>query len=143
VESYEEDQMMHPEFRLDLIHEGTHRLEQAVERSRLLEGGATRLRTAEEAVVLRLCNVHDDDALEHLALLEGRSVPSGRFVLAEVKGEIVAALPLHGGEPLTDPFRHTAHLLPLLRLRAAQLQDQPRRIATAKAIAARVLHPAR
>jgi len=57
---------------------------------------------------------------------------------------VVAALPLGGGEPLSDPFRPTAHLLPLLRLRASQLEGQPRpRIEAAKAIAARMLHPAR
>jgi hypothetical protein len=57
---------------------------------------------------------------------------------------VVTALRLRGGEPLTDPFRPTAHLLPLLRLRAAQLERQPRaRIETAKAIAAKMLHPAR
>ena len=74
---------------------------------------------------------------------DGRPVPRGRVVLAEVDGDIVAALPLGGGAALTDPFRPTAHLLPLLRLRAAQLDRQPRRIAAAKAMAARMLHPAR
>jgi hypothetical protein len=138
--------MMHPDFRIELIHEQQHRLEQTLDRSRLVNGAARRSPAPDEevAVALRLCSVHDDDALERLALLEGRSVPQGRFVLAEVGGEVVAALPLRGGEPLTDPFRPTAHLLPLLRLRAAQLETQPRaRIETAKAIAAKMLHPAR
>jgi len=134
---------MHPEYRMNLIHEQAHRLEQALDRSRLIDGAARRPRVPDEAVSLRLCSVHDDGALERLALLEGRPVPRGRFVLAEVDGEIVAALPLQGGDALTDPFRPTAHLLPLLRLRAAQLEDQPRRIAAAKAIAARMLHPVR
>jgi hypothetical protein len=134
---------MHPDFRMEMIHAEQQRIAQALDRSRLLERPATRPRPAEESVALRLCSVHDDDALERLALLEGRPSPRGRFVLAEVDGEIVAALPLRGGEALTDPFRPTAHLLPLLRLRAAQLDDQPRRIDAAKALAARMLHPAR
>jgi len=134
---------MHPDFRMEMIHAEQQRIGQALNRSRLLERPATRPRQAEESVALRLCSVHDDAALERLALLEGRPVPRGRFVLAEVDGELVAALPLRGGQPLTDPFRPTAHLLPLLRMRAAQLDDQPRRIDAAKAIAARMLHPAR
>lgn len=126
-----------------MIHAEQQRIGQAVNRARLLERPATRPQPTDEPVALRLCSVHDDGALERLAVLEGQPAPSGRFVLAEVDGEVVAALPLRGGRPLTDPFRPTAHLLPLLRLRAAQLDDQPRRIDAAKAIAARMLHAAR
>ena len=81
-----------------------------------------------EAVVLRLCCVCDDDALDRLAKLEGRPVSSGRHVVAEVDGTVVAALPLVSGELLADPFRATAHLVPLLELRARQLtaDDAPR-----------------
>jgi hypothetical protein len=133
---------MHPDFRMDLIHEREHALGQALRRARLLDELAAK--PSEEAVALRLCSVHDDEALERLAVLEGRPSPRGRYVLAEVDGEVVAALPLAGGKPLSDPFRPTAHLLPLLRLRASQLEAQPRpRIEAAKAIAARMLHPAR
>ena len=136
--------MMHPDFRLELIHERARRLEQALDRSRVRDGQPKPGSAGSDAIVLRLCNVHDDEALERLAMLGGRRVPRGRFVIAEVDGEVVAALPLRGGEPLSDPFRPTAHLLPLLHLRATQLEDQPRaRIETAKAIAAKMLHPAR
>jgi hypothetical protein len=65
--------------------------------------------------------VHDDDALERLASLEGRPLQDGSFVVAEVGGRLVAAAPLDGGFPLADPFAPTAHLLPLLRLRARQI----------------------
>ena len=136
--------MMHPDFRLELIHERAHQLEQALGRSRVDAGQGRRQAAPDEAVSLRLCSVHDDAALERLAQLGGHAAPEGRFVLAEVGGEVVAALPLRGGAALTDPFRPTAHLLPLLRLRAGQLERQPRaRIETAKAIAAKMLHPAR
>ena len=55
-------------------------------------------------------------------------MPFGRFVVAVIKGQIVAALPLAGGHALRDPFTKTEHLLPLLELRAAQLRDpEPRR----------------
>jgi hypothetical protein len=53
-------------------------------------------------------------------------VPRGRQLLAEVEGEVVAALPLAGGALLGDPFRRTAHFLPLMRVRAAQVQAPSR-----------------
>jgi hypothetical protein len=79
------------------------------------------------ALVLRLCSVHDDEALDRLAALEGQPPPAGRHLVAEVDGTVVAALPLGPGRPLADPFRKTAHLLPLLELRARQLAPTTRR----------------
>jgi hypothetical protein len=120
--SEREGDMMHPQFRIDLLHERQHQLELDIRRTNLLARPAVQAPVTDDGVALRLCSVHDDAALERLAMLEGRSVPSGRLVLAEVNGTIVAALPLNGGAPLADPFRATAHLLPLLRLRASQLE---------------------
>jgi hypothetical protein len=97
-----------------------------------------------EAVVLRLCCVCDDEALERLAMLEGRPVSAGRHVVAEVGGTVVAALPLGSGELLADPFRPTAHLIPLLELRAKQLgTDYPARGRFGILSAVRALTPAR
>src|ERR1700704_1374900 len=62
-------------------------------------------------VELRLCRVADDPQLEQLAKLEGRPVPFGRFVVAVIKGRIVAALPMGGGHALRDPFVRTEHLM--------------------------------
>ncbi len=115
--------MIHPQFRADLLRERSRRLEHDLYRARLLADRSRPAPRTGEAVALRLCSVHDDAALDRLARLEGRPVPCGRFVLAEVNGTVVAALPLGGGAPLADPFRPTAHLLPLLRLRAAQLEQ--------------------
>jgi hypothetical protein len=78
-------------------------------------------------VELRLCRVGDDPALEQLAALAERPLPFGRCVVALVNGRLVAALPLAGGRMLTDPFVKTAHLRPLLELRAAQLREPERR----------------
>src|SRR5438045_5805439 len=75
--------MMHPDFRLELIHERAHQLEQALGRSRVVARKARRRAAPDEAVALRLCSVHDDPALERLAQLGGRAVAEGRFVLAE------------------------------------------------------------
>jgi len=79
-------------------------------------------------IELRLCKAADDEQLAELALLSERPLPAGRLIVASVRGRIVAALPLAGGEALRDPFVRTAQLLPLLELRAAQLrQPKPRR----------------
>lgn len=79
-------------------------------------------------VELRLCRIADDPQLQELAELDSRPLPPGRLVLAVVRGRIVAALPLAGGPAIRNPFVRTAHLLPLLELRAGQLRDpQPRR----------------
>ena len=78
-------------------------------------------------VTLRMRSAADDDALFKLAQLSSRPRPSGWYVVAEVKNEVVAAMPLAGGSALTDPFRPTAHLLPLLELRVAQVTGERRR----------------
>jgi hypothetical protein len=80
----------------------------------------------DEPIGLRLSRVHDEEALAGLAQLEGRELPPGAFVVAELAGSIVAALPLDGGAALADPFRATAQILPLLELRAAQLRGTGR-----------------
>lgn len=82
-----------------------------------------------ESVMLRLGRAQDADALVRLAALQQRPASTGRHVVAEVGGAIVAALPLRGGTAFVDPFRRTAHLIPLLELRAQQLTGSgpPRR----------------
>ena len=115
--------MNHPDFRQVLLTENARQIEHDVRRSYAMRPRREPASLPEQSVALRLCTVHDDCALERLAELEGRPLPRGRFVLAEVDGILVAAQPLDGGLPLADPFRATAHLLPLLRLRARQLGD--------------------
>jgi hypothetical protein len=113
--------MNHPAFHQAFIAEHTERLEREARRAFLRKSGQVAARS-EVPVSLRLCTVHDDAALAQLAALDGRRLPSGSFVLVEVGGKLVAAQPLGGGAPLADPFHPTAELLPLLRLRARQLE---------------------
>ena len=74
-----------------------------------------------DQLVLRLGTVHDDAAIRRLATMDGKPLGPGPHVVAEIDGIVVAAKPVDGGEPIADPFRRTAHLLPLLDLRAGQL----------------------
>ena len=75
-------------------------------------------------VTLRMRSADGDGALAALASLSACPPPKGWYVVAEVKGEVVAALPLGGGAVLPNPFRPTAQLLPLLELRVAQLTGE-------------------
>jgi hypothetical protein len=116
--------MQHPDVMRFLAQEHVRELEAdalRARRRRQRPAAASPAAVDEAQVALRLCRVDDDAALERLAELEGRPAPHGRFVLAEVDGVVVAAVPLAGGAALTDPFRATAHLVPLLRLRADQV----------------------
>ena len=113
--------MFHEEFRRFQMIENKRTLEVAAERARWSVVQREEAVVVDRPVALRLCRIDDDPALERLALLEGRLLPQGRFVVAEVNGALVAAVPLHGGAAFADPFEPTAHLLPLLRLQAAQL----------------------
>jgi len=108
-----------------MIRDNGRDLARRVERAHVVREAAPLRRRAEEPVTLRLARPHDAAALLRLTQLEQRPEPRGSYVVAEIDGEVVAALPLPNGRPLGDPFRPTAHLVPLLELRARQL-ERPR-----------------
>jgi hypothetical protein len=126
---------MHPEIIRMLAQQRQLDLMRAAERHRLVHAAkqsapAPVAASADNRVTLRLDRVSDSPALYDLAELSGRRALDGRYVVSEVDGRIVAAVPLDGGAPLADPFVRTIHLLPLLELRAAQIRRvelQPRR----------------
>jgi hypothetical protein len=117
---------MHPEFLQMTLHDHQRDLDKWARVAYMRQSFPEPQAEKHEAVELRLCRVDDDPALERLALLEGRPAPAGRYVLAEVDGKVVAAVSLVSGAVLADPFESTAHLLPLLELRAAQLAPEAR-----------------
>ncbi len=119
---------MHPAFREAMLRDNQRDLERKLRYAYLREEQQPAAAPPAEPVMLRLSRVQDDDVLARLAELEGRPASKGQHVVAEVGGEVVAALPLGPGSALADPFRPTAHLMPLLELRAKQLaDDRPRR----------------
>lgn len=117
----------HQDYRQALISQQQHKLELVSRRSYRRNLRSLGQFVPDEPVSLRLCRTHDDPALERLAQLEGKRISSGRYVIAEVNGTIVAAQPLEGGAPIADPFQKTAQILPLLRLRVEQLGEPTRR----------------
>jgi hypothetical protein len=74
-------------------------------------------------ISLRIAGRDEDAAIERLAQLAERPVPSGRALVAEVDGELRAALPLSSRQLLVDPFHPSAEVRELLTLRAAQLDE--------------------
>lgn len=73
------------------------------------------------AITVRLASRDDEAAIERLAQLCERAGPAGPSLVAEVDGQIQAALPHVSRELLADPYLPMAELRSLLTLRAAQL----------------------
>jgi hypothetical protein len=74
-----------------------------------------------EAVLARRADARDAVRIGELARLDDKRVPAGPFLVAEVSGEIVAAVSLATGTVVADPFRLTGDSVAILRLRAAQV----------------------
>ncbi len=119
--------IMHPEITRQIVEARLEDIRRDNARRQLLASRSRQRPITDLAdVALRLCRVSDDGAISRLAALEERPEPHGRFVVAEVNGQVVAALPLAGGAPLRDPFARTAHMIRLLEVRAAQLMHDER-----------------
>jgi hypothetical protein len=72
------------------------------------------------AVTIRLAG-DDEPSVALLAELDGRALPTGPRLVAEISGRPVAAVALVDGAAVADPFWHSAPFVELLRLRAGQL----------------------
>ena len=72
-------------------------------------------------VTIRWASDADAPALTRLAALDSKRLPSGALLVAEVNGEIWAALAPDSGSAIADPFRRSGDLVRLLTTRALQL----------------------
>jgi hypothetical protein len=90
---------------------------------------------AEPAIVIRPDRPEDGRALARLAALDSARVPASPLLVAEVAGELRAAVSLMDGRAIADPFHRTASLVVLLTLRAEQLRAEP---TTGRSLRARV-----
>jgi hypothetical protein len=81
-----------------------------------------------EAVTVRMAVPADTAALRRLAQLDSAppldAVPT---LVAEVRGELRAALAVGTGRAIADPFEPTAELVAMLVQRARQLEPRPPR----------------
>lgn len=76
-------------------------------------------RTAQLPITIRAAYADDESSLRRLAILDSAPVPAGPLLVAEVEGELRAALAIDGGAVIADPFHPTAGLVDLLRRHSA------------------------
>lgn len=69
-------------------------------------------------VTVREANGADARALERLAQLDSSTVPAAPVIVAVLGDEIRAAASMRDGAAIADPFRPTAGLVAMLRMRA-------------------------
>ena len=74
-----------------------------------------------QAVLIRPAAGTDLSSLTALAERDSAPAPQGAVLLAVVDGDLWAALGLHDGRLVADPFRPSAPAAELLRVRARQL----------------------
>jgi hypothetical protein len=72
----------------------------------------------ENTLTIRPADLADLAALDRLAALDSASAPTGDVLVAEVGGELWAAVEVDSGAAIADPFRPSADLVELLRLHA-------------------------
>jgi hypothetical protein len=77
-------------------------------------------------ITIRPGHAEDQLALRRLAALDSAPVPTQPLLVAELDGELSAALSLHDGTSIADPFRPTAQIVALLRAHAAAATQAPR-----------------
>jgi len=73
----------------------------------------------ENALTIRPADLADLAGLDRLAALDSSSPPTGDVLVAEVGGELWAAIEIETGAAIADPFRPSADLVELLRLHAS------------------------
>jgi hypothetical protein len=73
-------------------------------------------RVAQDApLTIRHATATDLPALERLAALDSRRIPTGELFVAEAEGRLLAATSLDTGAVIADPFEYTASIVELLR----------------------------
>lgn len=135
---------MNAEMSLHAARQHNSDLQDRAQARRLRLPAATAREVAASEVILRLATTGDAAALHRLAELEGRyaiDAATGPVLVAEVRGEVLAAKPLGGGDTLADPFRSTAWLAELLETGAARFRaaEGPRDGGRIRAAARRLL----
>lgn len=86
---------------------------------------------ATATLTIRTAGPADQVALRRLAELDSAPPPEpGPMLVADLDGELRAALPLDGGPPIATPFQRTAELVALLEQRVRQFElPTPRPVA--------------
>ena len=77
------------------------------------------------ALTIRPATDADAFALRRLAVIDSAAPPTGDVLLAEMGDELWAAMSVDTGAAIADPFRPSADLVDLLRLRAGRQDGHP------------------
>ena len=78
------------------------------------------------SLTIRTAATSDEFAVRRLAVLDSAFPPTGEVLLAEMDGELWAALSVDTGAAVADPFRPSGDLVDLLRFRAERLNGDVR-----------------
>jgi len=70
-------------------------------------------------IVIRTPRPEEAFAVRRLAYLDSQRPLRGDVLVAQVDGDVLAAVALADGRVVADPFTHTADVVELLRMRAA------------------------
>ncbi len=73
-------------------------------------------------LVIRTPLASERRSIEQLALLDDRRLPDGDLLVAEVDGELWAAVVIDSGDGVADPFRPSGDVLEALRAAAGRLR---------------------
>jgi hypothetical protein len=73
-------------------------------------------------LTIRHATAADFPALERLAALDSRRIPTGELFVAEAEGRLLAATSLDTGAVVADPFEQTASIVELLRAHAGAVR---------------------
>jgi hypothetical protein len=80
--------------------------------------------THDSAITIRRATGDDAPALRRLAQLDGARLPEGDLLVAEVDGELRAALRIVDRAYVADPFYPSKELVRLLDVRAKRLRRE-------------------
>jgi hypothetical protein len=89
------------------------------------------LPTHYQPLTIRMASPEDAAALGDLAMLDSSPQLSGRVLLAELDGAVIAAASLDGGAVIADPFKPSGYAVRMLTTRRYQLMRQRDRRASA------------
>ena len=92
-------------------------------------------------ITIRFAYPDDAASLRRLAALDSKPLPPGPMLVAEVAGELWAAVSTTGeARAIADPFRYTAELVTLLQERAERLAHSPQPPRTAHPLQTRAAY---
>jgi hypothetical protein len=75
-----------------------------------------------QPITIRRATGADHATIQRLAALDSAPAPAGEILIAEIGDQALGAIEVASGAAIADPFRPTAELVELLRVRADRLR---------------------